>query len=255
MNDPHVEALYYEIGTGNENISYGDPPQTSFENQIGCFKLADCKLTVELNEHFADEQEACKLVDPFLRSWEIETDLTANIGQIRFNFQSSKIVDRDPPPPGESRVVQVKGASVIAFAGSVTAHITCGKYPDPPTAFATTPEVELAHNRWARYREGKEPLQSMAYFILDLIITKVGSRKQAADTFQISRNVLGKIGELSSIKGDANTARKADYVDMTGGENSWLEAAVRKVILRLGEHASGEPLDKITLIDLPKLDD
>ena len=76
MNDPHVEALHYEIGTGSDSISYGEPPAISFENQIGAFNLADGKLTIELSEHFSDEQQARQLVDPFLRSWEIETDLT-----------------------------------------------------------------------------------------------------------------------------------------------------------------------------------
>ena len=49
MNDPHVEALYYDIGTGNNRISYGEPPAVSFDNHIGKFSLVDCKLTVELS--------------------------------------------------------------------------------------------------------------------------------------------------------------------------------------------------------------
>ncbi len=254
MNDPHVEALHYEIGTGSDSISYGEPPAISFENQIGAFNLADGKLTIELSEHFSDEQQARQLVDPFLRSWEIETDLTANLGQIRFTYRDSKIIDRDPPPPGTSQVIYARGiTSMLAVGGNVTVKITCGKYPEPPTAFTTTPDVELAHLRWTQFREGKETLPAMAYFVLDLIQKKAGGQKQAAKAFQISRNVLGKVGDLSSSKGDANTARKADFKEMTGQEKAWLEHAVRKIIIRFGEHASGKPLDKITLADLPEL--
>ena len=255
MNDPHIEALYYEIGTGSDSISYGDPPAISFENQIGAFNLADGKLTIELSEHFSDETQARQLVDPFLRSWEIETDLTANLGQIRFTYRNSKIIDRDPPPPGTSQVIYAQGIeSMEAIGGNVTVKITCGKYPEPPGAFSTTPDVELAHLRWTQFREGKETLPAMAYFVLDLIQTKLGGLTQAAEALQISRNVLTKVRVLSSWKGDASTARKADFQVMTGGESRWLEAAVKKIILRLGEHASGEPLTKLTMSDLPELD-
>ena len=54
MNDPHVECLYYAIGTGSESISYGDPEPLSFSNSIGDFSLDEGKLTVELAEHFSD---------------------------------------------------------------------------------------------------------------------------------------------------------------------------------------------------------
>jgi hypothetical protein len=224
-----------------------------FDNQIGKFDLADGKLTVELAEHCSDEQSARHIVEQYLRTWEIETDLTGQIGQIRFTFLNSKIIDRDPPPPGGSRIVQAKTASLRITGHKASIHITCGKYPDPPTAFATTPDVELVHNRWTRFREGKEPLQAMAYFLFTVIEKISGNPKQAASDFQVELAVLKKISELSSTKGDANTARKADFVEMSGSENAWLEAAVRKIILRLGERASGKPLDKITFADFPQL--
>ncbi len=255
MRDPHVEALYYEIGTGSDSISYGEPPPLTFENQIGRFSLEDGKLTVELSEHFPDEQSARQLVYPCLRSWEIETDLTANLGQLRFTFQNSKIIDRDPPPPGTTQVIYAQGiASMAAVGENVTVKITCGKYPEPPTAFTTTPDVELAHLRWTQFREGKETLQGMAYFVLTLIETKSRTRREAATTYQISFDVLRKVGELSSTKGDAATARKAKFVEMTAKEKVWLDSTVKKIILRLGEHASGEPLAELRMSDLPELD-
>ena len=66
MNDPHVEALYYDIGTGSDSITYGDPEDVSFENDTGTFELADCKLTVTPADHYADEiiEIADKTTDP-----------------------------------------------------------------------------------------------------------------------------------------------------------------------------------------------
>jgi hypothetical protein len=96
----------------------------------------------------------------------------------------------------------------------------------------------------------------MAYFVLDLLKTRTGSREKAAEEFGISRNVLDTMGRLCQ-KGDASTARhvKPDRVfeEISGGESSWLDQAVRRIILRIGEHAAGAPLSKITMADLPSL--
>ena len=252
MNDPHVEALHYKIGTGSDSISYGDPPPLAFGNNIGTFSLSAGLLTVELAEHFPDEQSARQLVDPFLRAWELHMDLTANLGQIRFTFENSKIIDRNPPASA-GLVVQCKAASISILSGNARIRLTCNKYPDPPASFAITPDVELFHARWRHYREGKQSLQTMAFFILDSLKRSAGSTAAISHTYEISRNVLDKIGYLASYKGDEMTARKSDFIKMTGAEHGWLEATIKKVILRVGEHASGTPLTKLTLSDLPPL--
>jgi len=99
MNDPHVEALYYNIGTDSDSISYGDPTDVSFDNDIGKFELVDCKLTVTPIDHYSSPDSARSVVDPFLKSWELHTDLTANLGQLRFTYKDAKVIDRDPQPP------------------------------------------------------------------------------------------------------------------------------------------------------------
>jgi len=58
MRDPHVQKLYYEIGTG-EGISYKDPEPVTFSNQLGVFDLRNGKLAVVPTEHFANEDSAC----------------------------------------------------------------------------------------------------------------------------------------------------------------------------------------------------
>lgn len=251
MNDPHVECLYYDIGTNSKSISYGDPPPVTFENKIGRFELGNGRLSVFPTDHFTNEQSARDIVSPYLRAWEVHTDLTANLGQIRFTYKNAKIIDRNPPENGV--IIQGTAASVVAVGCQATVRITCQHYPDPPDNFATTSDVELAFARWVQFREGKEPLQSMSYFIFTLVEGNAGGLKQAVETYQISRRVLVKIRELSSRKGDAKTARKADFIEMEGKEKAWLAAAVRSVVLRLGQYATGKPLDKITLSDLPPL--
>ena len=161
------------------------------------------------------------------------------------------------PPPGSSQVIHLKGASFVVVGGSATLHVTRRHYPEPPIAFRTTPEVQHAYRRWLGFRAGKEPLQAMAYFVLTILESAAGGRQAAASSFRIGADVLGTIGRLSSTRGDESTARKAgsrnQFQDLSTAEKQWLEEAVRRVIHRLGEHASGAPLTVISLRDLPSI--
>lgn len=256
MRDPHVQAMHYEVSSG-EAISYRNPEPVSFSNHLGTFDISNGKLRIVPTEHFPDEDDARRAVDPFLRAWEIEADLTSNIGMIRFKFDRVDVIDRNPPPPGSPQVIEIKGISSVSFVGSASLHLTCSKYPQPPATFRATPEVQHAYRRWLGYRSGKEPLQSMAYFVLTLLESAAGSRQDAARSFQIDLPVLATIGRLSSTKGDESTARKAgpgnQFQELSGSEKQWLEEAVRRAIHRLGEHASGSSLSLISLRELPNL--
>lgn len=257
MRDPHVQAMHFAVGSG-EGISYRDPEPVSFVDHLGAFDLADGKLTIAPVEHFSDEEEARRAIEPFLRAWEIDADLSSNLGMIRFTFERVELIDRDPPPPGSPQVIQVKGIASLSLVGqSVSLHLTRRKYPQPPHAFRAKPEAQHAYRRWLGYRSGKEPLQSMAYFVLTLLESTAGDRRNAAHSFNIELEILRTIGRLSSTNGDPDTARKASsgiqFQELTGAERQWLEKAIALVIRRLGEHASGVPLSPIRLADLPSI--
>jgi hypothetical protein len=254
VRDTHVQSMHFSVGSG-EGISYRDPEPVSFVNDLGAFDLADGKLTITPNEHFSDEEEARRAIEPFLRAWEIDADLTSNLGMIRFTFERVELIDRDPPPGWSPQVAQPKGVGAVAQLGQVSVHVSCRKYPQPPHAFRATPEAQLAYRRWLGYRSGKEPLQSMAYFVLTLVESIAGDRRKAAPFFKIEAEFLRTIGRLSTTKGDPDTARKArsgvQFQELTGAERQWLEKAIALVIRQLGERASGVPLSPIRLTDLP----
>lgn len=257
MHDPHVQVMHYSVGSG-EGISYREPEPVSFVNHLGAFNLVEGKLSIDPVEHFPDEEDARWAIEPFLRAWEMDADLSSNLGMIRFTFDRVELIDRDPPPPGSPQVIQLKGIASLSFVGQpVSLHLTCRKYPQPPHAFRVTPEVQHAYRRWLGYRSGKEPLQSMAYFVLTLLESTAGDRRNAAQSFNIELDILRTIGRLSSTKGDPETARKASagtqYQELTGAERQWLEKAISLVIRRIGEHASGAPLPAICLTDLPSM--
>jgi len=71
--------------------------------------------------------------------------------------------------------------------------------------------------------------------------------------FQISAPVLRKLGDLTTNRGDEKTARK--YMPRPRPyhpqEETWIKDVVRALIRRVGEHAAGAPLKKLTMADFP----
>jgi hypothetical protein len=257
MQDPHVEAVYYEIESA-EGLPFGNPPSLTVSNHLGVFEVSNGRLTVRPAEHYASGEEARKVIDPFLRAWEVDSDLSRGIGAIRFKFHSVSKIDRRPPATGEGSVSVATGTGEFTVTGyAPTIQIRQNTYPPPPRDFRTTPEVEVAYGRWKAFREGREPLQSMAYAVLTLVESVAGGRRQAASTFKVEFRILATIGRLSSTKGDAASIRKfgqgMQFSPLSGGESSWLEAAVRQLIRRIGEHAAGPQLSRLTMRDLPDL--
>ncbi len=165
MRDPHVERLHYEVATG-PGISFGSPPPLSFDNHLGRFDIRDGKLAVSPSEHYGNPGQARAVIEPFLRSWEIQADLDSNPGALLFKFLHADVIDRQPPPPGAGYVLEAETGDYFVVGCAPTVHITQNSYPPPPKALRTTSEVEFAYNRWRGFRDGREPLQAMAYAVL-----------------------------------------------------------------------------------------
>ena len=96
----------------------------------------------------------------------------------------------------------------------------------------------------------------MVYFIITLMERIAGGRAKACELFKIDMAVRNKMGDLCSERGSALTARKArsaGFDELSPIEKNWLEQAVKRLILRLGEQASGQSLDQITMENVEQL--
>ena len=99
----------------------------------------------------------------------------------------------------------------------------------------------------------------MAYFCLTVLEhstgKKKGTRPAAGKKYQIGKQVLDRIGELSAEKGGSE-ARKADGVatELTESERRFLKEAIRRMIRRAAEKAYDphKSLPEILLSDLPQ---
>jgi len=225
--------------------------------------LHESVATVEMREHHALVESARAAVEQVLKAWEISHALrSGGRREFRFEFDHAHVVERNPGlerPPGKRTVsasVAIGGVATVESALGI--RVKRGGYPQPPTGFAWTPDVETLWIRWQGYLAGREPLPAMAYACLTLLERRHGGRSGAAAHYGIAGNVLATVGRLSSEVGDERTARKLGpkLRPLTGEERAWLEETVKALIRRVGEVAatgSAAAFPPLTLADLPDL--
>jgi hypothetical protein len=97
----------------------------------------------------------------------------------------------------------------------------------------------------------------MAFFCLTVVEASAGGRLAAAKKYGIEKNVLGKLGELTSERGDRLTARKVrrnkPMRPLTGAETAWVLSVLEAIIIRIGDTRDITCLPKIKMSDLPYL--
>jgi len=90
--------------------------------------------------------------------------------------------------------------------------------------FRLNPDAESILLRYHGHLDGREPLPAMAYFCLTVLEAKTGGRESAARAYRIEKAVLNRMGELTSLRGDRLTARKATGVQPVYPEEWALKA-------------------------------
>lgn len=257
MNDPHVASLRYRLVT-DESVSFEAPPITS-ETDTFALRLEDDVLTVDLKSHFATVDEARGHIEEFLSAWEVDMALQHGQREVTFDFEDAEVIDRDPSPRGGTRSATLgygKAATAAAFGFEAKAHIKRTEYPEPPPQFQLSPDAHTLWHRYEGYKKGHERLFSMAYFCCTVIEERGGSRDGAAKKYNISKSVLGRLGEITSTRGSAETARKFTSKGpgpATRKEREWVEQAVRALIRQVGIHDAGHQPKMLTMGDLPNL--
>lgn len=259
MNDPHIVALIYSIGHGG-GIDYSRAAPFDHAEDGFRIKVDDQEVRLELKHHYATEAAARAAVDPYIRRWEFTAGLGGRPGQFVLTFVYAEIEDRDPPPPTPGVVnLRATGRAGVASSGTAFLTVATPNYPPPPSGVTLDlddPDVSTMYSRLDGYYRGKEPLPAMAYFCLTVLERGFERRKRraAAERYGIEPAVLDKIGELCAEKGGRNEARKATGAssDLTKEESRFLKEAVKAIIRRRAECASGndEQRPRITLREL-----
>jgi len=250
MRDPHVEWLEYELKAG---WVFDNPPPLRWQTPVFEANLSNALFRAELHTHFETVEQARAAIEPFLQTWEIDVALTYGQREITFSFKQAHLVDRNPPPPGSI----ITGIATATSHGSVSGAgtVTVRRYPELPANFSAVPDVLSLWTRYEGFKNGREPLPAMAYFCFTLINSRYGSIDAASAALAVDRAVLRKLSELSTNRGEVSTARKmtSDLRPFVGAEALWLDAAIRALIRRVGEIASGHSPLQLTMTQLPQL--
>src|SRR5206468_2275075 len=110
-----------------------------------------------------------------LNAWEIAFALQRGRRHIRFEFDCSEMVDRNPPGPGEPLEV---GFSATARAScEFAAKITANVYPKPPAAFVASEDVQTLMYHYEGCVAGRQRLLDMGNFTLSLLQWRARGRK------------------------------------------------------------------------------
>lgn len=255
MKDKQVIELYYRLES-IETIDFKSPLPIKGETTPFCYSLDNGKLTIKLKQHCSSVEDAHHIVGDFLRSWEIDDAIRNGRKRIKFVFDDVKIID--PNNPNTKIIYSHGGITVGGGSGKVKSVYPC--YPNPPNLFKISPDVITLWQRYERYLENHEPLQSMAYSCLTFLESHAGAkkgqnkRKKAEEIYKIDYAILDKLGDLTA-KGDEKTIRKFQQINrpLNAIEIGWIEATVKTIIRRIGEMNSDAFLPIITMNDLPKL--
>ncbi len=260
MNDPHVVSLTYRV-LEPAYVTYKDPPPVTGELTAFRYRLDNGVLTAEMKVHHATVDTARECVEDFLRAWELDAALWADKSEFSFAFQQSHVVDRNPPADG-ARGKLAAVCDLFVMTDEAKVEKVSASYPPPPPSLKASLDTETMWHHYSRYLEDREKITSMGFYCLSLLQWRTGSNKArhaVAIQYKIGKDVLDKLGTLTSDVGDLNTARKLEASSQvrshTAKEVEWIRAAVKALIRRKAEydHDPTATLPQITMADLPQL--
>jgi hypothetical protein len=260
MNDPHVEALLYQV-THGESVDYTKAAILEHRAPDFVVRLEQLRARVELIAHFATIAEAREAVEPFLQAWELAAALAhKNPDELRFVYDRADVIDRNPTP---GHIVLTESARITISTGTATLIVGRAHYPQPPRGLSRDATVDLMFDRYRMYREGKTTLADAANYVLTALeassmpfVAQGPSRARAAKYYDIDETVLRTVGRLAGTKG-GREARKYESAttDFTDSERQWLSDVIPLIVRRGAERAFDPhvPLPKVTMADLPAL--
>ena len=246
MNDPLVVALHYRV-RHHDRVNYSKAEPLVARTPEFRLELGDKKVRFEFEPPYPRTvEDACGIVEPFIRNWEFDAALSHGPGCFKLKFHSA-----------EREANSETGFRGFAY-GSLELSLEVEKaiaspttYPEPPVGIDSAhDDVELLLLRYERFKARKTLLPDFAYYCLTKICCD--GRAVAADRYQVSGKLLKRIAELSSREGGPDS-RKASKIDppLTQDERRWLERAVLRLIRRVAEyHANPNNLCKLTVADV-----
>lgn len=255
MAEHVVRALWYRVEWAPD-VDYEKAPPVHAETDDFTMLLDGKELQVKLKQGTIPSlAEARTLVEEYLYAWAVLIGLQHG-HSVRFAFDKAEVETVPESIPQEG--IRKKGLEGrVTVTATVDRHVSRSSYPAPPKAFTVSPDVRIMYVRYEEYQSGRELLLSMANFCLTVLQNSAGGRRtQAAQKYNISKEVLDKLGQLCATRGSEEEARKAPqnlrFAKLDSTEASWVVKVVKAMIRRAGEVAADPNKDYplLTMADL-----
>lgn len=228
VSDPYVVALRYGVVT-DEGRDYKKAAPMETEVPAFLVRLADEVLVLRPRVHFRSLVEAREAAADFLRAWEIDAALRYRAAApFRLRYVGGEMAQRT------GAATQTVVEDVVHIFDTASSQISHAQYPVCPPSFRPSPEAEAIWGRLERHWAGHEPILSMAYFALT-VLTCAGGAEAASTRYRIDKGILRRVGELTSTRGDMQTARKLTTTTqtLTVEESEWLLDAIVRIVRHL----------------------
>jgi hypothetical protein len=154
VEEPRVVSLRYRL-QASDTVEFQNPPP--IERETGAFKLRleDGVATAWLKEHHSSPDSARRVVEKYLRLWELHAALQyGGSPDVSFQYKSAQVREPPQPPAGVPQDIKLSAAIASLSAMGATVRTTKTSYPYPPDDFALSDDVEVM---WTRYEGSSEP--------------------------------------------------------------------------------------------------
>ncbi len=257
MAEYRVTALHYRFKSDVEHDKFDDAlPRTGTLGHWD-YTVESGLLKAVPGTEFRDRRRARDDLELHLRDWEQSAFLAEPRYRISFEYDRSDVEDVDPRPGAVNVFPDTLTVKLTAFPPTIIRGHR--DYPEPDTTFRHTPLTDRLTERLRRVQDNEAELPAVAYFVLDSVEHEFGRpgsrirmREKAAATLNVDVAVLRKLGELTA-RPDPDIGRKSggQPLPLTVAELTWIDAALFRVVRRVGEFAGGTALSRITMADLP----
>jgi len=218
-----------------KDVEFIECPQYEFEDCNFTYILfSDLSLLCKPKVDIVEELKARIIIEKMLKSWEIESGLKYGKKIMEFLHESTEMTEYNEPEDSMRSDINIK--TKLTVCAEVSKRIS--RFPEKNNSFDSNPDMEIMWKRFEIYKDGREPLLSMAYFCLSYLEGICGSRGTIVKTYKIERKILDKLGDVSSECGSKLQARKGkdnNFINLDSDTISWVEKCILEIIKHLGK--------------------
>lgn len=248
---PRVESLRYAISSvAAERWEVDFDPHERVLGRFRCEVSGSDLLAFPLESVFSEEEARAEL-EPALRRWEAAMELGMH-APCRFAFAGATVLQ----PPAEGGEIQrhVVAAWTVNVGARISARVRPQELPEPPLSFAEPADLRLLRERIRDYRLGRDRLLGVANFALTTFWKRYGGKRATPGRMNVEPAVLATLNELSSNRTSDQHGRKAlRKPELSRAEQTWVEAVVPALALRMGQVEGAGQTSLLTLADFPPL--